>query len=190
MDNELLLKLRKRQYIFMNILILALFVLFFFFFDSPNFNRIFYIFMSGLIVVNIIRYIIKKEITINFIPFMKPLVEYEKEKLGPEWVKMQKQNFIMQIILLVLFLPKAFFPPRTVQFTINEKLTFYLPLLIILIVGVNIATYFHAKKVDKSNTEELRGYSTKNLVLGLVFGLVLAALITVVAIISVVVLKV
>lgn len=185
MDKELLLKLRKRQYILMNTIILALFILFLFF-DSPNFNRIFYIFMSALMIINIVNYIKKKEITMNFIPFMKPLVEYQKEKLGPEWGKMQKQNFIMQIVLLVLFLPKIFSAPTPVQLTIKEKLSFFIPILIILLLAVNIGTFLYARKIDQSDTEKLSGYAKKNLVFGLVFGFALAALIIAVGIIWVI----
>lgn len=62
MDKQLLLKMRKTQYLFLNFVILLIFSVFYFFYDSPNVNRVIYIALVVFISINIVRYLNKKEI--------------------------------------------------------------------------------------------------------------------------------
>jgi len=92
---------------------------------------------------------------------MKPLFDSERDKLGVEYWKLKKRQLIIQALLTAMMVFQGVSIPDNNSSAYGKPdLYVLLPIALIFFAVFNISSYFHIKKVDKSNTE-LKGYANK-----------------------------
>jgi len=174
-------KLRNKQIIMQNILYvfsIALVAVLLIFVKSLKV----FTFMAGAICLSsfIVGMITRKrgELIEIIVPSMKPLFDYEREKLGVEYWKLKKRQLIIQALLTVMMGFQGILIPSN-NLSVYDKPNLYvmLPIALIMLVVINISSYFHMKKVDESNTD-LKGYANRIMLYGIIGGIVLSVLIT------------
>lgn len=175
-------KLRKQQIIIQNmmyVLIILLVASSFIFVQSLKA----FSFLAGAICLSsfIIGMITRKrgELIEIIVPSMKPLFDYERDKLGVEYWILKKRQLVIQALLTVMMVLQGIMIPDT-NSTVNGRPDLYvlLPMALIMFAVFNISSYLHIKKVDKSNTIEMKGYANKTLLYGIIGGIFLGGLIT------------
>lgn len=123
------------------------------------------LFLTSLIVLTpVIISLIKKNDTTSIIPTFQQVAEYEKEKMGDEWIRQRKANEIVRILVGTLLFLQAFYWRFTAEIA-YDKQTF--PVIFIITVAVmimvNISLYIHIRKVDRAHSQtELQGYTKKS----------------------------
>jgi len=174
-------KLRFKQIIILNImyvLLIGLVAIFLIFIKSLKY----FSFMAGAICLSsfIIGMIIRKrgELMEIIVPSMKPLFDYERDKLGVEYWILKKRQLIIQALLAVMMVFQGITISNN-NLSVYDKPNLYilLSIALLMLAVLNISSYFHIKKVDKSNTE-LKGYANRTMLYGIIGGIVLGTLIT------------
>lgn len=132
-------------------------------------QRCVFIFVAGIqLVILIRRNIVKKPILFHS---LKPLLEYERNKLGAEWEIMERRNSIGVVILLIIFTLQAMLPSTRLPYNL-KNLQFMIAFSVFLIILVNVSHYFRVRKIDLSEAETLKGYADRDLTFGVVGGLI------------------
>lgn len=108
----------------------------------------------------------------------RQLVAYEKEKLGNEWFKSKRSELTSKLFLIVLF---------TFQLVLGNANDPFMPdfigveyslfILLALIVLTNVSLYFRNQKMDRLTTEELQGFTKREVGKGMVFGIIMTVII-------------
>ncbi|ODA41338.1 hypothetical protein DSBG_1948 [Desulfosporosinus sp. BG] len=106
------------------------------------------------------------------------MFDYEREKLGIEYWKIKKRQLFIQALLPVMMVFQGILISDN-NSAVYERpdLRVLLPFALIVLVVMNISSYCHIKKIDKSNPE-LNGYANRILLYGIIGGIVLGGLIT------------
>ncbi|MHB8126974.1 MAG: hypothetical protein ACYDEJ_15320 [Desulfitobacteriaceae bacterium] len=174
-------KLRYKQIIIQNImyfLLMGLVAIFLIFIKSLKA----FSFMAGAVCLSsfIIGMIIRKrgELIEIIVPSMKPLFDYERDRLGVEyWILRKRQLIIQPLLAVMMFFQGITMPNNTLSVYDKPDLHILLSIALLMLAVLNISSYFHIRKVDKSNTE-LKGYANKTMLYGIIGGIVLSGLIT------------
>ncbi|SPF43926.1 conserved membrane hypothetical protein [Candidatus Desulfosporosinus infrequens] len=137
--------------------------------------------MAGAIcLISLIMSLITRkrgEIIELIVPAMKPLFEYEREKLGIEYKKLKKRQIVCLVILTVMMFFEGIIIPNNGIINHGKSILYHwLPMSLLMFVVLNISTYLHIKKVDKSNLEELKGYANRTMLYGVIAGIALGVL--------------
>ncbi|WP_088225555.1 hypothetical protein [Desulfosporosinus sp. FKB] len=111
----------------------------------------------------------------KLIPSLKPLYAYEREKLGIEYNKLKNRQltFIMFFAVIIIYL--GIVTPNSHPIGYGRSAFYYFfPSALMSLIVSNISFYRHIKKIDRSNTEELKGYANETLIEGTVIGILFA----------------
>lgn len=189
MDQDLK-KLRNKQIVIQNIMYVLIIILIASLLIFVKSLKAFS-FMAAVICLSsfIISLIMRKrgELVEIIVPSMKPLFDYEREKLGVEYWKLKNRQLVSQALLTVMMVFQGIITPNNSPIAYEKPdLYFLLPIALVMFLILNISAYFHIKKVDKGNTVELKGYANRTLLYGILGGIVLSGLIFIVIIASVV----
>lgn len=182
-------KLRIKQIIIQNIIYVLSFGLIAIFLIFEKSLKAFS-FMAGAICLSsfIVGMITRKrgELIGIILPSMKPLFDYERDKLGVEYWKLKNRQLIIQALLTVMMVFQGILIPAN-HSSGYEKPDLYViwPIVLIFFAVLNISSYFHIRKVDKSKTD-LKGYANRTMLYGIIGGIVLSGLITFVVLAAVV----
>lgn len=157
-------KLRTKQVTALNVMIVLSLVIFFFVLST------FAITARGLfLAVGIIGFI-QSAFQISrlrsskiIIPILDEVAQYEKEKMGPEWFKLQRVSIVFSLIFSVIFILLAFFMPPTTGKIMPFDFIGMMVFSLILIVMINASLLSHMKKVDNAATTpaDFKGYTMK-----------------------------
>lgn len=150
--------------------------------------RLFFVLLAGLQVALIIRSKYAKHAYTTYFalfPSMKPLLDYEREKFGPEWEKNMRLQAKLNVILLIVFVLQALRPSDNLPFD-ARFLLFYIGLAVFMMILINVSHYFHVRKVDSGNSEALQGYTKKVLLLGIIGGLFVTGVIIVLIVLTII----
>ena len=104
MQAERIRYLRKIQFIYTNVLYVLYLILFSILLIIGIQMTHFYLGAAVLMLISIIVQLKPP----SFIPVINELKEYEKNRLGPEYDKLRRTNFISQLVLVLIFLAQAF----------------------------------------------------------------------------------
>ena len=176
LNNQLLNDLRRKQFILMNVFMILALGFFGIYLYLGYSSRVLYIILAALYFVLLIRgRFIKRGhyIKILFFSSLKPLIEYEREKLGEEWQKIELRNSISYAVLLVIFVFQAMIPPVNRQFD-QDFIVYFLAFSVFMMILINVSHCFHVCKVDLSDNESIRGYANKSLLFAIIAGLFVA----------------
>ncbi|MDR3585454.1 MAG: hypothetical protein P4L59_09035 [Desulfosporosinus sp.] len=173
-------KLRNKQIVIQNILYVLGVILVTLCLMKVNSFKEFSLMAGVICLISLIMSLITRkrgEIIEIIVPAMKPLFEYEREKLGIEYKKLKTRQIVCLVILTVMmFFEGVIIPNNGVIVHGKPVLYYWLPMSLLMFVVLNISAYFHIKKVDKSNLAELKGYADRTMLYGVIAGIVLGGL--------------
>lgn len=135
-------------------------------------THLFFVLGMFMLIQSIVGFI-KKGSTKSLISIFEKVAIYEKAKMGEEWVKEQKTENILKIVLSgIMFLQSYSYHSVTDPFMeIYPRI--FLILLVILILILNISMLMRFKKIDRSTHEqELNGYTKESNLMSIAIGLV------------------
>lgn len=166
--------MRKRQIVVSNILMVTGLS---FFFSLAKIFAVsfahFYLVIAVLILIQTIYRIVRNDSTKSLIPIFEKVAVYEKQKLGAEWYKQRKTNHVASIILFCVILINALLSwnsPTNIS-EIDTLFIFFICLFFIIMMNMIMIT--NINKVDRSTSEqELKGYTWKTSLIGVVIGVV------------------
>lgn len=179
MEFEVIRKMRKRQIVLTNMLLLVLLSIYFtitivFSFSLSQTNTI----VGVLLFLHALSMYIRKDTPKSFIPTFEKVAMYEKEKMGDEWIKQRKTNMFSMFVLSGLMFLNAYITQGTTG-PVFDPVTF-LPvfiLLCIVILVTNVFLFIHIRKVDRSTSKsDFTGYTLHTNVIGVVVGFVIAVI--------------
>lgn len=174
MERDAIKKLRKRQIILINLLLLFILSVYFtvvmtIFMTSSQMNAI-----VGVIIFFYGLYgYVRKDKPTSFIPTFEKVAIYEKEKMGDEWNKQRKTNVISLFILSGIMLLNAVITSGggSPAFTID----IFPPVLILVVVVIlvmNLFTIIHIRKVDRSKSKaDFAGYTLNMNIISIAVGI-------------------
>ncbi|HHY73646.1 MAG TPA: hypothetical protein GX497_10590 [Bacillus bacterium] len=167
-------KMRVRQIVASNILIVAAIVIYFVLITVLNITYTQLFLALGVILLcQALIGLLKKDSTNSFISIFKQVAIYEKEKMGAEWKKKQKSEVIWRFLLSSIMFFQSYLHSESKDKMAQMDLIYMLFFAIFVIVLVNISLLFHIRKVDRSNTEEdLKGYTLKTNLKAVIIGIV------------------
>jgi hypothetical protein len=173
MDADKLRSLRKRQFIYMNLLFVIYGIILFALLFSEVANSVFYLAFSLVFFLAPIGYFAVKhaEPLMLFFPGMKELYKYEQEKLKDYWNRYQASTAILHTFAGTFLLIQAWNADHVP--IIKSVPSWYLiaiPLFLLYIGNVN--QRFHNKRIDQRTFEQLKEYIDDRLLFIKVFGVV------------------
>ncbi|WP_456274608.1 hypothetical protein [Bacillus sp. AK031] len=122
----------------------------------------------------------------SLIPVFGEVAQYEKEKMGAEWLKQQKVAIAFTFFFSVFLFYMAFatpLPEEYMQFSFKEIAGF----IGFMIVVLNLSLFFRMRKVDRSvSPADFKGYTLRTNILAVLAGIGLGVLMVIFIIISVV----
>ncbi|WP_026691693.1 hypothetical protein [Alteribacter aurantiacus] len=190
MDKKELKTLRMKQLLFVNGTLLLWFTFFFgliFMFDVST--RIFFIVIAVILAVDGLFTITGKKKVAGmggWVPSMKKIIAYEREKMGDEWRKSSKNNGIWSIVLSGLMLFQAWMARSgdTFSFALDRtNIIFFSSLVLVLLLVINGTTLYHNWKVDRSDSQEdFKGYTKKMNLIGIGIGVLVGYVLIIVII--------
>lgn len=94
----------------------------------------------------------------------RKLVNYEKEKLGSEWFKSKRSELTLKILVILMFAFQLFLGNIREPFSpIEIGVQYWLFLLLGILILTNINLFFRNRKIDQLTTEELQGFTKKEM---------------------------
>ncbi|KHF41655.1 hypothetical protein [Halalkalibacter okhensis] len=179
--NEIVIKeLRKKQFLTVNLLIIAYFAIIAPVISILDASRltvllVFIVFM-GISCFHTWRELGGKKS--HLFAWTRQLAAYEKEKLGREWVKSKQTELTSKLFLIVLFgFQLLLANPREPFIPLEIGLSIWLLFLLALLLLMNISLYFRNRKIDRLSTNELQGFTKKENGIGLIVGVMLSIVI-------------
>lgn len=123
-----------------------------------------------LLLIGITSVVTKREL-LYLLPSMKKLMEYEKEKLGDEWKRSRLTGGFMQIGLGLFFILLNMPPFSSEPFLSSRTfILFIIGLSVVFTIVINLCVIAGYRKLDRKTTEELKGFTFKNILIGLIIG--------------------
>ncbi|WP_164669865.1 hypothetical protein [Virgibacillus doumboii] len=183
MTSEAIKNMRKKQFIFINAVSFTVLMLYMVVVNYSGVNLSNLIFLLGAyLLIQSVYFLIKKDSTKSWIPIVEQVRTYEKEKMGKEWKRQNKASYVVNIFLGgFLMFQSSWFRDMNTEYSIDIR--FFMVFIIALLVAINIMLLLHAYKVDRSTNEaDLKGYTWKTTLIGLVAGLLLAGVLIMVTV--------
>lgn len=171
MQMQKLQELRKRQWIYTNVvfvILLALFYLLIFFNLS---SRVVYILLGiAFLIVPINSWLFKRpQPWMTLFPEMKELVQYEKEKLQDSWRQYYTASSILFLVFSIFFFIQAIFRSGHLPFIEGIPFWYFIVVPIILILIGNINFRIHIRRIDTKTPEQLKVFAYDRMLFSTVF---------------------
>ncbi|WP_078394336.1 hypothetical protein [Shouchella patagoniensis] len=178
MTREELKKIRIKQLLWINGALIISFIIYVSLLttnismDAIQFGLGLFLLLTGISAI-----VIKREL-LYLLPSMKKLMDYEKEKLGEEWKRSRLTGGFMQIGLGLFFILLNMPPFSSEPFLSSRTfILFIIGLSILVTVVVNLSVIAGYRKLDRKTTEELKGFTFKNLIIGLLIGIAIVPIV-------------
>lgn len=143
----------------------------------------YFVFLGILLALRGIIGLVKGETTNSVIPIFEKIAVYEKGKMGSEWYKERKTNFIGNIIMGGFMFLQAYWNHSLSEQPFELDVTFISALLFFILLIINIASVVRFRKIDHSiSSNELNGYTRKSNLIGAGVGIIFGVIIAVVTI--------
>lgn len=181
MDYIEIRKMRVKQLLLTNLIIFSSVILFFTVvkFALISASQLF-VFLGILLALRGIVGLVKGESIKSLIPIFEKVAVYEKEKMGSEWYKERKTNYIGNIFMSMFMFLQAYWNQSLSVNSFQLDIIFMISLLLLMLLSINIATLVRFRKVDHSiNSSEFKGYTRKTNLIGAVVGMIFGVIIAV-----------
>ncbi|KAB2950793.1 hypothetical protein F9B85_13935 [Heliorestis acidaminivorans] len=177
-------KIRTSQIITINTLFLLFLVTFIPIVTLLKLTTSQYFFITAsIILINTLYDFLKNSPTKSIFPILEKVAIYEKEKMGDEWCNSRRRSMFMNLFLGLLFLFQSYFSRHQTAppFQFDQFNSGFIMISVIFaFILLNTGLLMHIRKIDKSETQELRGYTRQKTLLSIVMAVVLVFLMTIV----------
>ena len=182
MEPKELSNMRLKQVAMTNGILLITLIIFFIMINVFNITFAHFFLVLGVVLFfQAIFGFFKGDSTKSIIPIFEQVAIYEKQKMGSEWYKQRKVGYIWSLILSGLMFLQFYWNHNSTDNIFQIEPVFMSIMVFLLLVIVNINLIIHIRKVDRSTSEsDLKGYTWKSNLIGVVVGIVFALIIIVV----------
>lgn len=170
-------ELRRKQIIWTNLIVIILFSILIIFNSVVHSKVYYYILLSCLILFSTVFNLLSIKYNFSLFEWSRKLQEYEREKLGKDFVRSRNISSVYSILMMCYFIWQAFLTSKnqTDFMTDQSFVNMYILLGITFLIVLNIGFYSHIRKVDRTPTVQ-KGYFWKQIILGLLLGLVVCVI--------------
>nr|WP_144929114.1 hypothetical protein [Paenibacillus bovis] len=186
MDASEIKMMRVKQILVTNgILLITLPIIFsMIFFLEISMSTYFFI-LAFLVLIQAAAGVVRGYSTKSIIPIFEQVATYEKEKMGIEWKKQRKTSIASSFFVSIVMFLNAMMSLES-TFEVDFSFIFILIITAIVFVLINIGLLIHIRKVDGSNSQQdMKGYTMKTNLIGIVIGIVSAIIILVISLLYV-----
>lgn len=170
LENQKLRQLRKKQFLYLNLMMVSSFGIVGILINAGLSHRIFYSILALLLTIPLFM---KKKLCSNgilLLDSLKELSEYEKQKLGPEYDKREKINNRLNIFMIVIFILQAILPSGNTE--VPKLFPFYYGIFVfILLIFINVTQYIQTIKIDYGNIN--KDFANKTLLKEISIGVII-----------------
>src|SRR5690606_9913910 len=154
------------------------------FFLEISMSTYFFI-LAFLVLIQAAAGVVRGYSTKSIIPIFEQVATYEKEKMGIEWKKQRKTSIASSFFVSIVMFLNAMMSLES-TFEVDFSFIFILIITAIVFVLINIGLLIHIRKVDGSNSQQdMKGYTMKTNLIGIVIGIVSAIIILVISLLYV-----
>jgi hypothetical protein len=166
--------MRIKQFYATNGLILAGLTLYYFIINVLDVTFTQFFFVLGVVVlIQSVFGFLKGKDTRSLIPIFERVSIYEKEKMGSEWFKQRRSSHIWNLFLSAFMFLQAYWNQGSSN-VFKIDFLYMIILTVSILIIVNISFIIHIRKVDSSISEhDMKGYTWKSNLIGMVIGAVL-----------------
>lgn len=155
------------------------------FFLEISMSTYFFI-LAFLVLIQAVAGVVRGYSTKSLIPIFEQVATYEKEKMGIEWKKQRKSSIVSSFLVSIVMFLNAMMSLDSPSNMVEIDFSFILLITAIVFVLINIGLLIHIRKVDGSNSQQdLKGYTLKTNLIGIVIGIVSAIIILVISLLYV-----
>jgi hypothetical protein len=179
MTSDVIKKMRGKQFIVTNGLLLTFITIYFIMISFLNVTtaRLFLI-LGVILLIQAIFGFLKVDSTKSFFSILEQVANYEKQKMGVEWKKQRKMGYLWILITSGFMFIQAYLNRDSTEKILQLDLRFILIMVLFIVALSNISLILHVRKVDRSISElDMKGYAWKSnifsIVLGVFFGMVI-----------------
>jgi len=135
--------------------------------------------LGAYLFIQAIYLFFQRNSTKSFIPIFEKVAIYEKHKMGNEWKKQRQTNFISLFLLSGVMLLNSYLTHGLTDTIFQTDIIFPLFIILLTVIAmVNTFLFLHIKKVDRANSlSDLKGYTRKSNLIGIVVGVIIAVFI-------------
>lgn len=187
LDSADIKMMRVKQILVTNgILLITLPIIFsMIFFLEISMSTYFFI-LAFLVLIQAAAGVVRGYSTKSLIPIFEQVATYEKEKMGIEWKKQRKSSIVSSFLVSIVMFLNAMMSLDSPSNMVEIDFSFILLITAIVFVLINIGLLIHIRKVDGSNSQQdLKGYTLKTNLIGIVIGIVSAIIILVISLLYV-----
>lgn len=170
-------RLRKKQIIVTSVLMISISVIFTV--GLIKFHWPLVSFFLVPLILHLLNLVIKDGFDMHrLFPDLKPLLVYEKQKLGEEYEKLKLQNRTSSWIVVFIFtwmVLVEFIRPNPAYFSLT-KLKVIVPAFSVVIIWSIVYNLIYYRKIDESNPDQLKDFSKWVMNSGIVSGVILMVL--------------
>lgn len=175
MDLKEIRNMRLKQVAVTNGLVVGAIILFFLVISvfEIKFTHLYFA-LGVLVFLQVVIGFLRGDSTASIIPIFEKVALYEKQKMGKEWYKQKKSSRIAGLILSALLFLQAYMYRNFEELTFEIDVVLMSMLAFLVLIIANFIFLIHFRKVDRSTSElDMKGYTWKSHLLGVVLGLVL-----------------
>src|SRR5690606_23916540 len=187
LDSAEIKMMRVKQILVTNgILLITLPLIFAMIFILEISMPIFFFILAFLVLIQAAVGVVRGYSTKSLIPLYEQVATYEKEKMGIEWKKQRKSSIVSSFLVSIVMFLNAMMSLDSPSNMVEIDFSFILLITAIVFVLINIGLLIHIRKVDGSNSQQdLKGYTLKTNLIGIVIGIVSAIIILVISLLYV-----
>lgn len=176
METRELKNMRLKQVVITNGILLTAIIIFFLIISvfTITVARVFLV-LGVLVLIQGVFGLIRGESTKSIISIFEKVAIYEKQKMGSEWYKQRKVNYVWNLIFSCFLFLQSYWNRDSPDNVFQMELMFLFIMTFILLVMINISLIIHFRKVDRSTSElDMKGYTWKSNLIGVAVGIVFA----------------
>lgn len=169
MEESRIRLLRRRQIIYTNLLFLIYAGVVFGFILTGATTPIVYLILAVIFLISPISLLFRSpNLLLLLFPSMRELANYEKEKLGDQWLRYQLSFVLIQLGASIIFFIQTAIRPHVV-FMDGIPIWYFIVIPLILLILANSSERSHARRIDNHNYEELKSYTADRILLTTIF---------------------
>jgi len=174
MQKQKLQELRKRQWVYTNLVFVILLAIFYLLVLLNISSKTMYVLLGVAFLVYPLSTMLAKspQPLVAFFPGMRELIGYEKDKLQDSWRHYYASSAILFVAFSVFFFIQAIFRPGNAPFMegIPSWYLIAIPLVLFFIGNMNLR--FHNRRIDGKSPEQLKAYALERMLFSIVFAAV------------------
>jgi hypothetical protein len=179
MDADRLRILRRKQFLYSNVIYIVLIGLFMALVLSPLSARTVCTILGVVLLISALRLqlVRRTHLLLGLLPAMKELLAYERQKLGDRWRDYYASGFFLQLVVSLFFFVQAVMRPGKIPLYEGLPRWWFIVIPVLFLLLANLNLRIHTKRIDEKTEEQLHIYAEDKRLFTLVFAGVATAFI-------------